>query len=70
MLSRFPHEQFRRQGSAHSLEPFIILLNIPVVIFLFYERAARRGRGGAARLFFFFFFPVQQTTSGIGQRVK
>ena len=41
--------------------------------FFFSERAARaRGGGGrcAARLFFFFFFPIQQTTSGIGHRVK
>ena len=30
----------------------------------------RGGGGGAARLFFFFYFPVQQTTSGIGHRVK
>ena len=30
------------------------------------------GGGGAGRCqtFFFFFFPVQQTTSGIGHRVK
>ena len=33
--------------------------------------SARGGGGGcAARLFFFLFFPVQQTTSGIGHRVK
>ena len=28
------------------------------------------GGGCAARLFLFLFFPVQQTTSGIGHRVK
>ena len=40
--------------------------------YIFSERAARRGGGGgcAARLFLFLFFPVQQTTSGIGHRVK
>ena len=45
---------------------------IHLFIFIFSERAARGGggggEGGAARLFF---FPtVQQTTSGIGHRVK
>ena len=42
-----------------------------ISIFIFSERATRGGgggRGGAAR--HFFFFPVQQTTSGIGHRVK
>ena len=39
--------------------------------FFFSERAARRGGGGALPDFFFLlFFPVQQTTSGIGHRVK
>ena len=45
------------------------------VIFNFYffsERAARGGGGvgGGAARFFLFLFPVQQTTSGIGHRVK
>ena len=42
-------------------------------IFLFFsERAARGGGGGGVRCqtFSFLFFPVQQTTSGIGHRVK
>ena len=34
------------------------------------QRAGGGGGGGAARLFLFLFFPVQQTTSGIGHRVK
>ena len=41
---------------------------------IFSERVARGGggRGGGALtdLFFFLFFPVQQTTSGMGHRVK
>ena len=44
-----------------------------IFIFIFYsERAARAGGGGRGALpdFFFFFSPVQQTTSGIGHRVK
>ena len=45
-----------------------------VILFLFFlaERAARGlgGGGGALPVFLFVFFPVQQTTSGIGQRVK
>ena len=42
-------------------------------IYLFFspnEQRARGEGGGAARLFLFLFFPVQQTTSGIGHRVK
>ena len=41
-------------------------------LFFFSERAARAGdgRGALPDFFFFFFFPVQQTTSGIGHRVK
>ena len=41
-------------------------------LFIFSEQAARAGKGGggAARLLFFLFSPVQQTTSGIGHRVK
>ena len=39
--------------------------------FLFSPNEQRAGvGGGAARLFFVCFFPVQQTTSGIGHRVK
>ena len=41
--------------------------------YFFPERAPRGGGGGGGALpdfFFFFFFPVQQTTSGIGHRVK
>ena len=43
-----------------------------VVLFVFSERAVWRVGGGgyAARLFFCSLFPVQQTTSGIGHRVK
>ena len=45
-----------------------------VIFILFYsspnEQRARGGGGGGAARLFFFFFPVQQTTSGIGHRVK
>ena len=46
--------------------------NFSFLFFLFFsERAARGGGGGALPDFFIFiFFPVQQTTSGIGHRVK
>ena len=41
------------------------------IFFFFSERATWGGGGGcAARLFIFIFSPVQQTTSGIGHRVK
>ena len=43
------------------------------IFFVFFspnEQRGGEGGGGAARLFFFFFSPVQQTTSGIGHRVK
>ena len=45
------------------------------LIFIFSPNEQRAGGGGgggwcAARLFLFLFFPVQQTTSGIGHRVK
>ena len=41
-------------------------------ILIFSERAAPggEGEGGLEDFFFLFFFPVQQTTSGIGHRVK
>ena len=40
--------------------------------FIFSERAARGGGGGerCQTFYFYLFFPVQQTTSGIGDRVK
>ena len=44
-----------------------------IFIFIFSERAASvggGGGGGAARLFICSLFPVQQTTSGIGHRIK
>ena len=42
-----------------------------VILVLVLYRMGRVGRGDAARLFFLLFFsPVQQTTSGIGHRVK
>ena len=43
------------------------------IFFIFSPNEQRAGGGGgacAARLFIFIFFPVQQTTSGIGHRVK
>ena len=40
------------------------------IFLLFLRTSSARGGGDAARLFLFLFFPVQQTTSGIGHRVK
>ena len=41
-----------------------------IFIFSPNEQRAGGGEGCAARLFLFLFFSVQQTTSGIGHRVK
>ena len=45
---------------------------LPDIVLLILRTSSARGGGGgcAARLFLFLFFPVQQTTSGIGHRVK
>ena len=40
------------------------------LFFIFSPNEQRAEGGGAARLFLFLFFSVQQTTSGIGHRVK
>ena len=53
---------------AHPLPP--LSLDCSFIFIIFSERAAR-GEGGALPDFFFFLvFPIQQTTSGIGHRVK
>ena len=45
--------------------------NVDASFFFFSERAAHGGGGGGGgRCQTLFFFPVQQTTSGIGHRVK
>ena len=54
------------------LLPDIILFCFLFFVFLRTSSARGGEGGGAARLFLFLFlfFPVQQTTSGIGHRVK
>ena len=62
------------QVDAVFIPNIFLIFSFFVTFFFFRTSSARAGGGGALPDFFFFFFcslfPVEQTTSGIGHRVK